>query len=127
MVPIIDLQRSIRIRKHSIHTPRHTSIDLIEARSSPPEASKDLPPSSPPQYEQLTIIGIGESSKVDEEAANTSLTPIPRQSWKSKTEIAVCLMVALLIFLGGALFFELSRRAHYAYPSKQGPRVSESM
>jgi hypothetical protein len=78
-------------------------------------------------YEQLTIIGIGEPSKVDEEAANTSLTPIPRQSWKSKKEIAVCLMVALLIFLGGALFFELSRRAHYAYPSKQGPRVSESM
>jgi hypothetical protein len=91
----------------SVHIPRHTSIDRTAAQSSPPEASKDLPPSRPPPRDQFTIIDTEDSLKVDEEAANDSFTPIPRWSWRSKKKFAFWLMVALLAIVLGALLIEL--------------------
>ena len=108
----------------SVCTPQHTSIDLTEAQSSPPEASKDLPPSRPPQHDQFTIIDGEEPWKRDEEAANTSITPKPSRSWKSKEKYALCLMLALSTAVAVIFIPEFARTAHYANPMEEGPRVS---
>jgi hypothetical protein len=111
----------------SVYTPRHTSIDLTEAQPSPPEASKELPPSRSPQHDQPTIIDFGDSLKCDEEAANTYITPIPSRSWELINKIAVWLMIVLLLVWAGFIIHKLVRTADYTFPSKQGLRVSDGM